>query len=110
MVLYVCVTRGEDGTVYADQCRGHAEARDWRVVKELTDQGDDTPSRKPGLQQALELIKSREAGGIITPFRSCISILPSEYEETAAVIAESGGFIKVLAAPHTDYANRRDEL
>ena len=59
------------------------------------------PQRRDGLGQAVERIKSGEAGAVLTAWRSMISSVPQEYDEIAREIEKAGGFLHVKALTHS---------
>ncbi|MFE4421298.1 hypothetical protein [Streptomyces sp. NPDC056817] len=67
VVLYACITHGQDQRAVFAQLRRHAEARDWVVIGEVTDSTAATiPLQdRPGWPAAATAITSGRASGIV---------------------------------------------
>ncbi|MFI6209127.1 hypothetical protein ACIBAI_22430 [Streptomyces sp. NPDC051041] len=68
VVLYACVTPGQDRNDVIAQLRQHAVARDWVIRAEITDCFQEAAALddRPGWRQAMGLIAASTAMGIVT--------------------------------------------
>lgn len=68
----------------------------WDVVAVIEDTtGLLPPQGRDGLMRAIERIQVREAGAVLTAWRSMISPVQAEFDEVAAEIEKAGGFLHV---------------
>jgi hypothetical protein len=97
VVIYLCGAPNADISGPAQACREYADAFRWEVVAEIEDRhGLGVPEGREGLKRAVELIERREAGAVLTPWRSMISPVPEEYAEVARKIEKWGAFLQVM--------------
>jgi hypothetical protein len=99
VVIYLRGARNADLSVPRTQCREYAEAFGWDVVAEIEEaEGLNNPAEREGLARAIELVKEKRAGALLTPWRTMISPIAREYDETARSIEKWGGFLQVMDA------------
>ena len=99
VVIYLCGARNADLSVPRDQCREYAEAFRWDVVAEIEEaEGLNNPAEREGLKRAIDLVKEKRAFAVLTPWRTMISPIAREYDETARSIEKWGGFLQVMDA------------
>ena len=89
------------------EARAYAEAFRWEVVAEIEDRhGLGSPEGREGLKRVIERIARREAGAVLTPWRSMISPLPEEFAEVSRKVEKWGAFLQVT---DSDRARARAE-
>jgi hypothetical protein len=99
VVIYLCGAPNADISAPHRQCREYAEAFGWEIVAEIEDrEGLNHPTGRAGLKAAIERIERKEAGAVLTPWRSMISPVPREYDEVARGVEKWGGFLHVMDA------------
>ncbi|MGW0756111.1 recombinase family protein [Streptomyces sp. NPDC002814] len=97
VVIYMCGAPNANLSAAQDECHEYAEAYGWEIVAEIEDRaGLNKPEGRTGLAQAVERIKNKEAGALLTPWRSMISPLPQEFDEVARKVERAGGFLHVM--------------
>ncbi|MFJ1749862.1 recombinase family protein [Streptomyces sp. NPDC088116] len=97
VVIYLCGAPNANLSAEQDRCHGYAEAFGWEIAAEIEDRDRlNKPEGRTGLAQALERIKRREAGVLLTPWRSMISPVPQEFDEVARKVESAGGFLQVM--------------
>jgi hypothetical protein len=100
VVIYLCGARNADLGVPRTQCREYAGAFGWDVVAEIEEtEGLNNPAERDGLARAIEHVKEERAGAVLTPWRTMISPIAREYDETARSIEKWGGFLQVMEPP-----------
>jgi len=99
VVIYMCGAPNADLSAAQDECHEYAEAFGWEIAAEIEDrEGLSKPEGRTGLAQAVERVKNREAGALLTPWRSMISPVPQEFDEVARKVESAGGFLHVMDA------------
>ncbi|MEU9404806.1 hypothetical protein AB0E08_03740 [Streptomyces sp. NPDC048281] len=97
VVIYLCGARNADLSGPLAQAREHAEAFGWDVVAEIEDaEGLNPPAEREGLKLAIGYVEEKTAGAVLTPWRTMISPIADEYDETARRIERWGGFLQVM--------------
>ncbi|MBK6015634.1 recombinase family protein [Streptomyces sp. MBT53] len=97
VVIYLCGAPNADLRGAQDEAHEYAESFGWEIAAEIEDRhGLSKPDGRPGLAQAVERVKSREVGAVLTPWRSMISPIPQEFDEVARKIESAGGFLQVM--------------
>ncbi|MCQ8192168.1 hypothetical protein [Streptomyces rugosispiralis] len=95
-VLYLCGAPNTNIAGPRQECTEYAEAFGWEITDVIEERvGLLPPQGRDGLRQAVECIKSDEAGAVLTAWRSMISSVPQEYDEVAREIEKAGGFLHV---------------
>ncbi|MFC5720321.1 recombinase family protein [Streptomyces gamaensis] len=95
-VIYLCGAPNTNIAGPRRECTGYAEAFGWEVTDVIEERaGLLPPQGRDGLRQAVECVKSGEAGAVLTAWRSMISPVPQEYDEVAREIEKAGGFLHV---------------
>lgn len=101
VVLYLCGAPNADISAPRRECREYAEAFGWEITAVIEDHdGLNKPEGRVGLAQAIERIRNREAGALLTPWRSMISPVRQEYDEVNRKIESAGGFLEVKNSDH----------
>ncbi|CDR08180.1 MULTISPECIES: hypothetical protein [Streptomyces violaceusniger group] len=96
VIVYVCTAANADPSLPHQECIEHAEMYGWDVAATIADDtGLSAPQERTGLAEAIERIKAKEAGAILTAYRSMISPRQDEYDQIAAEVEEAGGFLAV---------------
>ncbi|MGP3927130.1 hypothetical protein [Streptomyces sp. 8N616] len=97
-VIYLCGAPNADIGTARKECTEYAEAFGWEITGLIEDRaGLLPPDGREGLRQAIDRIKSGEAGAVLTAWRSMISPVPQEYGEIAREIETAGGFLHLIA-------------
>ncbi|MFE2043255.1 recombinase family protein [Streptomyces sp. NPDC059477] len=97
IVIYMCGAPNADLSRAQDEAHEYADAFGWDIAAEIEDRhGLSHPEGRPGLAQAVERIKNKEAGAVLTPWRSMISPVPEEFDEVARKLESAGGFLHVM--------------
>ncbi|MGY1452565.1 hypothetical protein [Streptomyces sp. SS8] len=95
-VVYLCGAPNTDITGPREECTKHAEAFGWEITGVIEERvGLLPPQGRDGLRQAVEHIRSGEAGAVLTAWRSMVSPVPQEYDEVAREIEKAGGFLEL---------------
>ncbi|MGP3953743.1 hypothetical protein [Streptomyces sp. 7N604] len=95
-VIYLCGAPNANIGAPRTECTEYAEAFGWEITGVIEDhEGLLPPDGREGLRQAIDRIKSGEAGAVLTAWRSMISPVPQEYDEIAREIESAGGFLHV---------------
>ncbi len=95
-VIYLCGAPHTNIVGPREECTAYAEAFGWEITDVIEERmGLLQPQGRDGLGQAVERIKSGEAGAVLTAWRSMISSIPQEYDEVAREIEKAGGFLHV---------------
>lgn len=98
-VIYLCGTPHADIAELRKECIEYAEAFCWAIAAVIEDDaGALPPERRPRLRQAVDLIRSGEAGAVVVARRSMISSVTQEYSQTAREIEQASGFLHVMGA------------
>jgi hypothetical protein len=96
-VIYLCGAPNADIAGPRKECTDYAVAFGWEIAGEFLDGEGLLPATgREGLSQAVELIRSRQAGVLLTPWRSMISPIPQEYDQVAREVEKAGGFLHVM--------------
>ncbi|MFH8515200.1 recombinase family protein [Streptomyces gelaticus] len=97
VVIYMCGAPNADLRRAQDEAYEYAEAFGWEVAAEIEDRhGLGKPEDRPGLAQAIERVKNKEAGALLAPWRSVISPIPQEFDEVSRKVESAGGFLHVM--------------
>ncbi|MEU8695616.1 hypothetical protein [Streptomyces sp. NPDC048665] len=97
VVMYLCGAPNSNLSEPRHECQEYAEAFGWEIAAEIEDRdGLNDPESRTGLGQAVEHIRNKEAGALLTPWRSMTSPVPQEYDEVARKIEGAGGFLHVM--------------
>ncbi|MEU4658486.1 hypothetical protein AB0G32_31910 [Streptomyces sp. NPDC023723] len=95
-VIYVCGAPGSNIAGPREECTEYAEAFGWGITDVIEERaGLLPPHGREGLEQAVERVRSGEAGAVLTACRSMISAVRQEYDEVAREIEKAGGFLHV---------------
>ncbi|MFB7499201.1 recombinase family protein [Streptomyces sp. NPDC056161] len=95
-VIYLCGAPSTDFAAPREECTEYAEAFGWEITDVIEERaGLLPPYGRAGLGQAVECVRSGEAGAVLTAWRSMISSVPQEYDEVAREIEKAGGFLHV---------------
>ncbi|QNP74295.1 hypothetical protein IAG44_35800 [Streptomyces roseirectus] len=101
VVIYLCGALNADLKSSRDSCKAYADSLSWDVVAVIEDRdGLLPPDGRSGLNLAIERIKAREAGALLTPWQMMISSIPSEFHEVSREIEGLGGFVQVMAVDY----------
>lgn len=96
VIIYLCSAPNTDVSGLLEEARAYAEAFRWEVVAEIEDRhGLGHPEDREGLTRVIERIERREAGAVLTPWRSMISPIPEEFAEVSRQIEQWGAFLQV---------------
>ncbi|MFD4831014.1 hypothetical protein ACFWPV_14360 [Streptomyces uncialis] len=97
VVVYLCGDPRTDFSEARQECLTYATAFGW-VVEAVVEDRDwlVAPSGRTGLCRAIEYVRERRAGAVLTPRGSMISSVPQECDETARKIEKLGGFLQVM--------------
>lgn len=99
VVIYLCGAANADMSVPLQEAKGYAEAFGWDVTAVIEERaGLGHPKDRSGLDEAMERLKQKEAGAVLTPWRSMISPIAEEYAEVARLAEKFGGFLQVVAS------------
>ncbi|WP_033196067.1 hypothetical protein [Streptomyces xiaopingdaonensis] len=106
VVIYLCAAANSDISGPRKECTEYAAAFGWEIAEVVEDRvGLLPPEGREGLTRAVEMVGKREAGAVLTPWRSMISTIPQEYDEVARNVEKVGGFLHVMGSdrvrPHT---------
>jgi len=105
VLIYLCTTPNTDSTALRAECEDYAATFGWTVTGVVEDRSGLLPPKgRDGLTSAIERIRAREAGAILTPYRSMISPRYDEYHAVSAVIEKAGGFLTAMTGPMTTLA------
>lgn len=105
VVMYLCATANASLAAPRRECTEYAAAIGWEVADVIEDRfGLLPPDGRDGLARALDMIEAKEAGAILTSWRSMISTVPQEYDEVARDVEKRGGFLHVM---DSDRSRRR---
>ncbi|NGO73227.1 hypothetical protein [Streptomyces boncukensis] len=97
VVIYLCAAANSDITGVRKECTEYAEAFGWEITDVIEDRvGLLPPKGREGLTRAVELVERKQAGAVLTPWRSMISTIPQEYDEVARGVEKAGGFLHVM--------------
>ncbi len=95
-VIYLCGAPHTNIAAPLKDCTDYAEAFGWEITEVIEERaGLLPPQGRNGLGQAVQHIKSGEAGAVLTAWRSMISTVAQEYDEVAREIEKAGGFLHV---------------
>ncbi|WP_051823842.1 recombinase family protein [Streptomyces sp. NRRL S-1448] len=107
-VIYLCGAPGDNLAELREECTEYAEAFCWGITAVIEDrEGPSAPEGRDGLRQAIDLIKSGQAGAVVTAWRSMISPTVQEYDQVAREVERAGGFLHVMALTCGEDGNRR---
>ncbi|GAA2351402.1 hypothetical protein SVIO_037190 [Streptomyces violaceusniger] len=96
VIVYVCTAANADPSSPRQECVEHAEMYGWDVVATIMDNtGLSAPQERTGLSEAIERVRAKEAGAILTAYRSMISPRQDEYDQAVAEVEAAGGFLAV---------------
>ena len=99
VVIYLCGAANSDITRPRKECTEYAAAFGWEIADVVEDRvGLLPPEGRDGLTRAVELVERKEAGAVLTPWRSMISTIPQEYDEVARSVEKVGGFLHIMAS------------
>lgn len=99
VLVYLCTAPGTDSTPLRAQCEDYAATYGWTVADVIEDRaGLLPPQGREGLARAVDGIRERRAGALLTPYRSMISPRPAEYHEVAAQLEKAGGFLVAMTS------------
>ncbi|UGY91245.1 recombinase family protein [Streptomyces gobiensis] len=108
-VIYLCGTPHTNIAAPRRECTEYAEAFGWEITDVIEERvGLLPPQGRVGLGQAVERVKSGEAGAMLTAWRSMISSVPQEYDEIAREIEKAGGFLHVKDSAHSEQGIARE--
>ncbi|MFF9900584.1 recombinase family protein [Streptomyces longispororuber] len=98
-VVYLCGAPRTDLAAPRKECVEYAEAFGWEIVEVVEDRaGLLPPSGRGGLARALARVADRDAGAVLTAWRSMVSPVVQEYDEVAREVEKAGGFLHVMDA------------
>ncbi|MEU9503667.1 recombinase family protein [Streptomyces sp. NPDC048196] len=99
-VIYLCRVPHANIAELRKECAEYAEAFCWEITAVIEDrEGSLAPEGRDGLRQAIDLIKSGQAGAVVTAWRSMISPAVQEYDQFAREVEKAGGFLHVKDSP-----------
>lgn len=97
VVIYLCAAANSGIAEPRKECTEYAAAFGWEIANVVEDRvGLLLPEGREGLTRAVELVEKKEAGAVLTPWRSMISTIPQEYDEVARSVEKVGGFLHVM--------------
>ncbi|MFF1272906.1 recombinase family protein [Streptomyces marokkonensis] len=92
-VIYLCGAPHTDIAAPRRECAEYANTFGWEITDVIEERaGLLPPQGRDGLRQAVERVRSGEAGAVLTAWRSMISPV-HEYDEVAREIERAGGFL-----------------
>jgi DNA invertase Pin-like site-specific DNA recombinase len=98
VVIYVCTTSWGDPADAQTACATYAHRCGWDVVATLHDRTGMTDpnngAHRPGLAQALDLIRAKEADVLLVPAERAISLLGHEVRQFAQRVTNAGGNLR----------------
>lgn len=107
-VIYLCGAPHANIAGPREECTKYAGAFGWEITGVIEEHvGLLPPQGRDGLGQAVERIKSGEAGAVLTAWRSMISSVPQEYDEVAREIEKAGGFLHVKDSVRAEHGTER---
>ncbi|MFD8545110.1 hypothetical protein [Streptomyces sp. NPDC059649] len=107
-VIYLCSVPHANIAELREECTEYAEAFCWEITAVIEDrEGSLAPEGRDGLRQAIDLIKSGQAGAVVTAWRSMISPAAQEYDQVAREVEKAGGFLHAMAPTCGEDGNRR---
>ncbi|GHE97362.1 hypothetical protein GCM10018785_72360 [Streptomyces longispororuber] len=96
-VVYLCGAPRTDLAAPRKECVEYAEAFGWEIVEVVEDRaGLLPPGGRSGLARALARVAARDAGAVLTAWRSMVSPVVQEYDEVAREVEKAGGFLHVM--------------
>ncbi|PZT71742.1 MULTISPECIES: hypothetical protein [unclassified Streptomyces] len=97
VVIYLCGAPNSDISGPRRECEEYAAVFGWEIMGVIEDRvGLLPPDGREGLTQALAHVESKQAGAVLTAWRSMISTIPQEYDEVAREVESRGGFLHVM--------------
>lgn len=107
-VIYLCGAPRTNIAGPRQECTEYAEAFGWEITEVIEERaGLLPPQGRDRLWQAVEHIRSGEAGAVLTAWRSMISSVPQEYDEVAREIEKAGGFLHVKGSARNEQGAAR---
>jgi hypothetical protein len=97
VLVYLCTAANADPAPARQECTEYADMFGWEVVDVIEDRtGLLPPQGRDGLSEALDRIRAKEAGALLTAYRSMISPRSDEYDAVSTEVEKAGGFLHVI--------------
>jgi hypothetical protein len=99
VVVYALTTAGRQPTVALERARAYAADNGWRVAAAVFDDcGMTEPFERDAWNEALRMLRSAHAQGVVTVDRSAVSTNDAEYEQVLLWLQDHHSFLEHVPA------------